>query len=249
MKTNCKDCQFLIAHNGLDTSPPEFRVVYDCELGKLRQYKQHNVKITTDDNRNVIMDIICSFKRPHSWVRPPGKVGVDGIEQLIIEENGFPYSCFIYENDTIDIEKAVDQILTLNHLPKYLYIVFKYMHQDVQLMQRIIAKIEPYKIKYKLSINMDQDTDNFYSSILAFFLNLQSPFVAIFTNNYDIPPNITTELSYKIQKELLSFPYANTPNNEFMIFPTSILLEYKEIDGANFIENIIKTQCQNYKFQ
>ena len=259
MNTECSDCLFYemkqVSEYYNDPSLGH-GLINCCGLEKDKLYKEKGVSVykNPSENKMILYKFICPFHRTKGWSKEnenlAGKT-YDEVEEYIVEENGFPYSCFIYENGEIDLELAVDQVLRLDHPPQYLHVTFKYMHQDDALMHRIVNKIEAIKpaIKYKLAINLDEELDHIYESTLTFLLNVKTTFIALFQNNYDLPADITTELSRKIQKDLLSFPYANTPNNEFLFLPTTIIQEYKAIEGQYFLEKIMETQCLNYKFQ
>lgn len=241
MDTICNNCGFF-------ESKLDQKIVDCCVLNKLSFYKEHNINIEVAKNIVKIPKFCCSFKRDINWINKSkhafkADMDLKQIEEDIIKENGFPYSVFIYEGTGIDISYAVSEILKLDHKPTYLHITFTYNHQDDELLSNLSLALEHNKIKYKLVINLDQQLDDFYDSYLAFRLNVQTPFVAVYSRNYKLNPKWTTEISQQIQKELLSFPYACTENNEFLLFPTSILEEYISIDGPKFIEKILETQC------
>lgn len=238
MNTSCNSCIFLTNNN--------------CNLGKLKEYEDHGLELIQHNGFPMIKNIKCPFKRDASWKKNNydnvHNKSKDEIEDFLIKENGFPFSAFIYEQNDINIELAVDDLLSLHHPPKYVYITFKYMHQDESLLTRLSQKLEEKNIKYKLVINLDEELDNFYDSFLAFRLNIKTPFVSIHFGNAIIPRSITTKLSYEIQKNLLSFPYADTENKQFVFFPRLILEEYIIEEGPLFIERIFQTQCRNYQF-
>ena len=239
--TRCNECTFY------SESPYDFIPI--CELNKYELYKQKGVKMEEHTLcGRVLKDFTCPFNRGSSWQQSDE---YDSIEDQIITENGFPYSVFIYEDD-IDIEQAVAEILALDHAPQYLHITFRYMHQDQPLLERLIEMIESHKdtIKYKLNIGMDEPTDNFYSAYLAFRLEVKTPFIAIYFDNWPLNANLTTETMYKVQRDLVSFPFMSTPYKEFMLFPTSILEEYISFEGPRFINKILETYplCQDYLF-
>lgn len=245
MNTECFDCIFL-------ESEENENITSFCKLNKLKLYHKKGIKIIKDNKNGspILEKFSCAFKRTKNWINKNNlQILKDNkkIEDLILKENGFPFSCFIFENENLNIENSVDQLLNLDHKPKYIHITFRHMHQDEHLLLKLSEKIEKHKIKYKLVINLDKELDHFYESTIAFLLNVKTPFIAFYNSDYNLRPNFTTELSEKIQKELLSFPYANTENKEFILFPISIIKEYIQETGEHFLDRIFDTQCLNYK--
>lgn len=244
MKTKCDGCVFLDKPKDTELFFPELNRY--CKLDKIELYQEKNIKISRDNNGfPVIHNTVCPFKRDKKW--PYSHLTREDIEDQIINENGFPFSCFIYENENIDINLAVNELINLSYVPQYIHITFKYMHQDNDLLVELNDKLSQHKIKHKLVINLDEHLDHFYESFLTFMLNVTTPFIAIYFKHVKLDSNFPKEIAEKIQKELLSFPYANTFSNEFILFPTSIVTEYLQETGPLFIEKILETQCQNYK--
>ena len=244
MKTKCYDCIFL-------EYAREDNMASFCRLNKLKLYHNKGVKIVKDKNGFPVLEkTVCSFKRTKDWPQKNDmSIFYDNkkVEDFIIKENGFPFACFLFESENLNIEEAVNQLLKLDHKPRYIHITFRYMHQDQDLLLKLSQKIEQYGIKYKLVINLEKDLDHFYESVLAFLLNVKTPFVAFYNSNCSLRPSFTTELSEKIQRELLSFPYANTENKEFILMPITIIKEYIQETGQHFLDRIFDTQCLNYK--
>lgn len=219
MNTSCENCVFLQNYN--------------CSLNKLDLYAEKQIEIEFPGNgAPILKDFVCPFKRTRTQ-----------IENHLIKENGFPYSHFIYENGRVNILKAVEEILKLDHQPKYLQINLKYMNEDHDILHGSNKLLKDSGIKYKLNINMDKQLDHFYESFLSFRLNCNTPFISISFDNAKLKPSLTTNLSEKIQRELYSFPFATTKNNEFVIFPRGIIEEYLSIEGSKFIDKIFETQC------
>jgi hypothetical protein len=236
VNTYCKDCIFD-QEDG-------------CALDKIELYEKHDIEINTDFDSPILYNFICPFHRDITWLSDKNpELSAVQLENRIVKENGFPYSFFMYAHDSIDVESVVDEILSVRHKPKYLSIAFAIGQADQVLILRLADKISKHKIKYRFSINTEKEFDHFYESYLIFRLNNKQPFVAICFNNFTISnKEFTTEISEKIQRELLSFPYANTENKELIIFPNSILEEYIAIEGSLFIDRILETQCQTYVF-
>jgi len=239
MKTECSTCIF-------ETSEGD-----GCAINRIEYYQEQDITIKRDKQGSAILkDFLCPFHRAMKWFESKDELfhyTAKELEKYILEENGFPYSYFVYDNGKVDIESALDEVLNLDHKPKYIHICFRHDHKDQDLLIRLSQKIEPHKIRYRLNINLNKFLDHLYESFLVFRLNNRQPFVAISFDNVPIRKEITTEISEKIHYQLLSFPYAHTENNEFMLFHKTILEEYINIEGSKFIDRIIETQCMTYK--
>ena len=243
MNTECKDCILLESLDSVEIN----KFCHVCTIDKIPSYEQRGIVVSEDrEGFPVLENFLCPFKRTNRWWEENLTQNIDDIEQYILEENGFPYSVFIYEQKEIDMRGCVQDILKFDILPKYVHITFKYMNQDDELLRELSSLLEGAGIKYKLVINLDEDLDDFYESFLAFRLNLTTPFIGVIYNRTSLKDGTLQQTSTKIQKDLLSFPYANTADNSFLLFPVSIIEEYLAEDGHRFIDRIMETQCQNY---
>lgn len=219
-----------------------------CMLDKIELYRKNDIHIA-NHQKTTIKNFSCLFERDSKWLSKNKNIigrPLDKIEDIIIYENGFPYSCLIYVNE-IDVERAIDVLLSLKHIPSYIHIAFPYGFNNDDLFLSLHTKLDSItpKIRYKVCINVDKDLDHFYETFLGFLLKVQTPFISIYNENCDLNVNFTAEISEKIHKELLSFPYASTKNNEFMLFHRSIIEEYLNIVGEKFLEKILESQCQH----
>ena len=111
--TDCSKCIFLDKNNE--------EKIYFCSLDKLKLYHKNEIKIIRSKNGTPIIEkFICPFQRTVNWKNKDiiKNLSNKEIEDLILEENGFPFDCFIFENEEIDIEKAVEELLIwLQFLP------------------------------------------------------------------------------------------------------------------------------------
>ena len=103
MNTKCVDCIFFAEEIG-------------CTLDKYHLYESNNIEIIQTKVGPVLQQFICPFKRTSSWLKDRD-VDYGTIEDQLIRENGFPFSCFIYEDDELNVLEAVQELMKLEHTP------------------------------------------------------------------------------------------------------------------------------------
>ncbi len=234
--TRCKSCTFAVYNDITQTS---------CELNKLEMHKKNGLKIIEAYDKQkefyVIEGRICPFFRDDKWRKNIRHLTTEKTEEIINNENTIKYQILLWENDDLDINKALKIIEQLNSQPKHIIILLR---QDTKYNTEVIAEwIKDPLVSVRH--NQLEETDNFYTSVKNALYMTKQPFTILWQKNIELEPTIFEDMSHKIIYEGLRFAFACSPNEELFLIPRKVLNHYLSNDKENFLETMKTEQCKN----
>ena len=202
LTTSCKDCVF---------SEKEEKTQTGCSLNRIEKFKNRGVFVVEaedlEENEFNVIETWCGAYREEPW-----KEGVDDIHAKVREEYQIRagYIVIVDEDSIGDYEaslrKTVASIESQSIPVSYLLIANKIPTKYTDVISGTVAALGEVDFNYKV-VTMTEEGTTDDEAIDEAFSRLKNGFYIVAKAGHELRPNVTKNLNYAINEELLRVAY------------------------------------------
>ena len=202
LTTSCKDCVF---------SEKEEKTQTGCSLNRIEKFKNRGVFVVEaedlEENEFNVIETWCGAYREEPW-----KEGVDDIHAKVREEYQIRagYIVIVDEDSVGDYEanlrKTVASIESQSIPVSYLLIANKIPTKYTDIISGTVTALDGVDFDYKV-VTMTEEGTTDDEAIDEAFSRVKNGFYIVAKAGHELRPNVTKNLNYAINEELLRVAY------------------------------------------